>query len=51
MICVFFVLFIIVLRFSVYRSLMSFVKFIPQYFVLFDAIVNRVFSLLDGSLV
>ena len=49
-ICIFFGLFVIVLKFSVYGSLTSFVKFIPWYLVLFDAIVNRVFSLLDGSL-
>lgn len=51
MICVFFGLFIIVLKFLVYGSLTFFVKFIPWYFVLFDAVVNNfVFSLFDGSL-
>ena len=49
MIRIFFNLFIIV-KFSVCRYLISFVKFIPWYFVLFDAVVNRVFLLLDGSL-
>ena len=31
-----------VLQFSEYRSYTSLVKFIPRYFVLFDAVVNRV---------
>ena len=48
-ICVLFNLFIIV-KFSVCSYLTSFVKFIPWYFVLFDAVVNSFgFSLFDGS--
>ena len=39
---VFFNVFINVLKFSVCRSFTSLVDFIPRYFVLFDAVVNRV---------
>ena len=34
-----------VLQFSVYKSYTSFVKFIPKYFILFDAIVNEIIFL------
>ena len=44
--------FIIVLQFSKYRSFTSSCRFIPRYFILFDAVVNELFSvsLSDSSL-
>ena len=42
-----------VFKFSVYRSFISLVKFIPRYFIPFDAIINRtvfLISLSDSSL-
>ena len=34
------------LQFSVYRAFTSLVKFIPRYFILFDAIVNMIVFLI-----
>ena len=42
-----------VLQFSVYRSFTSLVKFIPRYFILFDAVINEIVFLIclsDSSL-
>ena len=41
--------FIKVLQFSVYRFFTSLVKFIPKYFILFDAIVNETVSFISFS--
>ena len=38
-----------VLQFSEYRSFTSLVKIIPRYFILFDAILNRIVFLLSFS--
>ena len=38
--------FINVLYFSIYRSFVSLGKFIPKYFILFIAMVNRIVSLI-----
>ena len=38
--------FISVLQFSEYRSFISLVRFIPRYFILFDAIANGIVSLI-----
>jgi hypothetical protein len=37
------------LQFSLKRSLVSFVKFIPRYFIVFKAIVNGIISLISFS--
>uniref|UniRef100_A0A9L0IZ83 Uncharacterized protein n=1 Tax=Equus asinus TaxID=9793 RepID=A0A9L0IZ83_EQUAS len=37
--------FIHVIYFSVYRSFISLVNFIPRYFILFDAIIDGIFSI------
>uniref|UniRef100_A0A9L0TR88 Uncharacterized protein n=1 Tax=Equus caballus TaxID=9796 RepID=A0A9L0TR88_HORSE len=39
-----------VLKFSLYRSFTSLVKFIPRYFILFVAIINGIVSLSISSL-
>ena len=41
--------FISVLQFSIYRSFVSLAKFIPEHFILFIAIVNRIVSLISLS--
>ena len=41
--------FISVLQFSVYRSFVSLGKFIPRYFIIFVAVVNRIDSLISLS--
>ena len=41
------VFFIIVLQFSEYKSFSSLVKFIPQYFTLFDAVLKEIVFLLS----
>jgi hypothetical protein len=38
-----------VLQFSLKRSLVSFVKFIPSYFILFEAIINEIVCLISFS--
>ena len=49
LICVFLISFISDLQFSVYKSFTSMVKFIPRYFILFDAVVNGIVSLISLS--
>ena len=39
-----------VLQFFIYRSFVSLGKFIPKYFILFDAVVNGIVSLISLSL-
>ena len=41
--------FISVLQISVYRSFVSLDRFIPKYFILFDAMVNGIISLISPS--
>ena len=41
--------FISVLQFSIYRSFVSLGRFIPKYFILFIAMVNRIVSLISLS--
>ena len=41
--------FLNILKFSVYKSFTSLVKFIPKYFILFDVIVNGIVFLTSPS--